>query len=697
MRPSGNHGTTMNATHKKYTAPAVLLIALLISESAGAGPWNLTGSYQYMRDSDNTKSSSNNQSFSMDFKQNITRSSSLVEAVRYSRSSRDGSSTERISPLAEFGVQNDYFDWFISGTMEKIISSQGSANNSRSWETNLATAEIKTNWPLLQMSLGQVFNFNDQEVNSIDTTSTHKGLDLSWNLPKAKIVYSLDKQMSEDHVQSSVNKSTAHFGRIESSTRIWQDRLRITGSQQYSYRKQDYSVDAEAGEEVLVPLLNPITVRSTVDNNISGTDQIEWQNLGFTNPVINSTERVLLGIESQAGELIEKVHLFTEDNLGSYAANISWDIYASPDGQTWSPIAMGQYATYDTTLQSFSIDTGLVASSKYLLLIANDNNLLGGVTPVTIELNKTRAYLVHNALIKESVTRQSEYSNALTALSLDMELTKQIGFSYSGAFERGEYSPGQNNTRLVNSSQIKWVSDSSLYALNLGVSDSEEKNSEGSDKTTRSYHSNLTASLLPTLTTSLGAFRSESYEDSIHLSSSNSLNLHTTMTLFPDLDSSFNILYSNTINEQTKETSKGIGTRIDLTARVRTNVTIHNGLQYSTNSSSGVKTSSIDETFNMTWRPSDILSGQFSLNQHWADAQDTTGFNLNLALIPAMKMQCSLSYAYTLAERKNQSWTAFWAWNMTKNLSLQTHYDYVHSIEDSWRLSLQLNFRLAKF
>jgi len=199
---------------------------------------------------------------------------------------------------------------------------------------------------------------------------------------------------------------------------------------------------------------------------------------------------------------------------------------------------------------------------------------------------------------------------------------------------------------------------------------------------------------LSTLDLSIGATRNENYEDDDRQSTTHNYTLYTTAVLFPDLNSSLDLLYGTTDNVD-GEDSRTYGAQCTLTARLSPELTADLTGDYNKNKAE-TDSESKGGTLTLNWRPSDIFSLRGSGNRTWEkEEDDTTNFNMVLSLVPTHKIQLNLGYFYADSTSTTQKFNFFWSWMVNQIFSVNVNGSYqIAEKDEPWSISGQL---IARF
>ncbi len=179
---------------------------------------------------------------------------SIDESVRYTTTFKEGNETETIIPSLDYQINNDIFNFDLSGSWNKQRNSERSDLTSSNWEGRWVSSWQEELWPAVQLNYGASSTNDDESPSRIDTESTFSGFNIDWDLLLAKVYYNIDLNETDNFVASSNDKSTNQLARLTTEKAFWQDRLNVTFLGQYANNTQDFETKIEPGGSALVPI-----------------------------------------------------------------------------------------------------------------------------------------------------------------------------------------------------------------------------------------------------------------------------------------------------------------------------------------------------------------------------------------------------------------------------------------------------------
>ncbi|MEA3386193.1 MAG: hypothetical protein U9Q89_07060, partial [Thermodesulfobacteriota bacterium] len=471
-----------------------------------------------------------------------------------------------------------------------------------------------------------------------------------------------------------------HFARLEINNSFWNNRFSFGWSGQYSNIKQEFSGPVGTPRRVhafqglsgapLDPSHGTLQETPALINYDFKTSALE----------IQPDEKENIGVRVNYQE-VDLIYLYTVDNSIKTAHDFHWDLYFSDNGSDWDLNATDIHHSYNSSLLRFEFDIPKV-KKNYIKL-------------VTVQIPEEDVSISEMDVMcrTESKKEESTYENFLTDVHLGFRLTTDLNMNYSLSLETGKMDPGSDKDRRNQAGILSWT-PSRYFAPSLSVSENRQDYEDQPDTVSRSYSFMIASAPLSTLDLSIGATRNENYEDDDRQSTTHNYTLYTTAVLFPDLNSSLDLLYGTTDNVD-GENSQIYGAQCTLTARLSPKLTADLTGEYNKNKAE-TDSESKGGKLTLVWRPSDIFSLRGSGSRTWEkEGDDTTNFNMVLSLIPTHKTQLNIGYSYADSTSTTQKYSFFWSWMVNQIFSINVNSNYqIAEKDEPWSISGQL---IARF
>ena len=653
----------------------------------------LSGNWQYQHTGNDEDSDSYQQNYNLDFGHEMTEAMTLSGSVRYNHNWNEGRVTEILYPTLGFGVTNDIFRLDFSGTATERMNSEGPNRSDRSWEARWNSTWSRDWWPEFLLRYGEALSMDDQTPRVVDTDSSQMGLDIdwetAWDILPAKTFYSYYGTEGTDKVTNLGNTNESHYARLELGRSFWANRFTFSFSQQYSLNHQESEgpigtprprsiYQCMAGEDD-TPDKGTLPANSRLIDHDYETSAL----------VIEPDEEMNIGVKLEYQQ-IDLFYFYTVEDLRPADQSFTWDLWVSEDGDDWTREANNLAFIYNPSFRRFEIDIPGV-KANYLKLVTKH-------TPADA-VAFSEVEVMQRAVSKDE-ERDSE--NYMTDLGLGFRLATDLNLNYSLSLDESksdsDYDEDQSQDRRTQTGTLAWT-PSPYFSPSLNVSECRQDNNgdnetQQPDTLTRSYSISITSEPLSTLDLSSSVTRSENYEDDKKISTTDSYSLYATAALFPDLDSSLDLTYSTTDDEERNENTQNFGARTYLTARLSPKLTGDLTVEY--NKSMGETDSvSKDATLTLNWRPSDIFSLRGDADYTWEEEEaNKSNYTVAMSVIPSDKTQVSLTYSYADSTSATENYGISCNWTINRIFSMNLNGSYqIKEDERPWSISGQLAAR----
>ncbi len=660
-----------------------------------AGTLGLSGNWQYQHTGNGEDCDSYQQNYNLDFGHEMTEAMTLSGSVRYNNNWNEGRVTETLYPTLDFRVSNDIFRLDFSGTATERMNSEGPDQSDRSWDARWDSAWSRDWWPEFRLRYGEGLSWDDQTPHVVDKDSSQMGLDIdwetAWDIIPAKTFYSYYRNEGTDKVTSLDDTNESHYARLQLGRSFWANRFAFSFSQQYSMNHQE--------SEGPIGTPRPRTIskcmageddtpdEDTLPDNLELIDHDYETSALVIEPDEDLTMNIGVKVDSQQ---IDLFYFYTVEDLSPADRDFRWDLWVSEDGDEWKRKAIDLTSIYNLSFHRFEIDIPGV-KANYLKLVTKPT-LANAVSFSEVEVMRRAV----------SEKEERDFENYMTDLGLGFRLTTDLNLNYSLSLEKSksdsDYNEDRSQDRRTQAGTLAWT-PSPYFSPSLNVSECQQNNNGDNetrqpDTLTRSYSFSITSAPLPTLDLSSSVTRSENYEDDKKISTTDSYCLYTTAVLFPDLDSSLDITYSTTDDEEQDEDTRTFGARTYLTARLSPKLTADLTGEY--NKSMGETDSvSKDAVLTLNWRPSDIFSLRGSANYTWEeDEACRSNYTVAMSVVPSDKTQVNLNYSYADSTSTTENYGISCNWTINRIFSMNLNGSYqIKEDEKPWSISGQLAVR----
>lgn len=652
----------------------LLLMVFLCGDPVQGKPLSFIGIGTYQHTEDEGSESQVSQSTTIAFDQQLTPVMRIDESVRYSSTFNGGRETEAITPSLDYQINNDIFNFDLSGTWNKLRNSESSDLTSSDWQGRWISNWQKELWPVVQLNYGASSTTDDESPSRIDTESTNSGFNIDWDLLLAKVYYNIDLNESDDFVANSNNKSTSHLARLTTDKTFWQDRLNVSFLGQYAKNTQDFEARIDPTGSTLVPIPG-IESSGGVDPVDPDVDP-EWTDLSSFPQVVTHDDRYNVAIFQPSPQPVDAIYIYTAEDLEVKETGnldlITFRVYSSFNGTNWTP--QGPQLSprrYDPIQQRFEVGiTQLTA--KYIMLVEEKIP-----TDADFTITRVEAFTSVGGEPGQKITSKTDYYNYLGDTSVRLRITPDLQWMYHLILEDGETGVGDDIDRTYNSTSLIW-SPSLSFSSTLSAGESIDQIGDEDEDKSRFYSVSFSSLLLPTLDMNCGVTRRDTYEADVKTGTSYNYNMFLTALIFPDLTSNLDLSYNTNRDEETDATGKNFNSTLRFTARLNPELTIDLTERYYTSSNDGssndASTWTAASIISMNWRPSDILSMQVGGGKEWeSDDSSPYTYYLSVGVAPTYKTQLNLSYYHS---DEADDYRANYNWTINQIFSLRAYCTY---------------------
>ncbi|MCJ7604366.1 MAG: hypothetical protein MUO63_23040 [Desulfobulbaceae bacterium] len=649
---------------------------------------SFTGIGTYQHTEDEGSESQVSQSTTINFDQPLSPVMRIDESVRYSTTFNGGRETEAITPSLDYQINNDIFNFDLSGTWNKLRNSESSDLTSSDWQSRWSSNWRKELWPVVQLNYGASSATDDESPSRIDTEGTFSGFNIDWDLLLAKVYYNIDLNESDDFVANSNNKSTNHLARLTTDKTFWQDRLNVSFLGQYAKNTQDFETRIDPTGSALVPVRG-IESRGGQDP-VDPDDEPDWIDLDQGLPTVIHDERYNVAIFQLSPQPVNTIYIYTDTDLADteIPSRFRWTVYSSDDGNNWISEASPTSQIYDSIERRFELEIPQLRD-RYIMLVEER-------IPTDDDFNITRVEVFTRVAGEpgQKITSKTDYYDYLGNTSVRLRISPDLQWMYNLILEDGQTAVGDDIDRTYNSTSLIW-SPSLSFSSTLSASESIDQIGNEDEDKSRFYSISFSSLLLPTLDMNCGVTRSDTYEADVKTGSSYNYNMYFTALIFPDLTSNLDLSYNTHRDEETDATEKGFNSTLRFTARLNPELTIDLTERYYTSSnddsSNDASTWTAASIISMNWRPSDILSMQVGGGKEWeSDDSSPYTYYLTVSVAPTYKTQLNLSYNHSDGA---DDYNASYNWTINQIFSMRANCSYIDADETEFAYGGQFVIR----
>jgi hypothetical protein len=613
------------------------------------------------------------QSYSVSVDQEITAAMNIGGNVRYTTTEQQSSDkTSTLTPSLFFGITNDLFRFNLSGSQSDRKTGSEPTATTRSWTSSISTNIPNQLWPQFRLSYGETKDTNDANPATIDSDSENLSTSVDYTWRYIKFLYSYRHDNTTDRPSNSKSKTIGHSTNIQLSKDLFDNRLSVSASHQYSINTTKVST-ITVGGQVLVDLVASAAYAG-VDNTPSDgalpalptlNDQDFFTSTGLGIPSVSDSLNLALQINLQTFQRLE----FYFDRLMTTVTQnrLHWTFYTSMDNMIWSPLATIPSLTFieeDSRSIARIIFPTPIKAVRYIKAV------------VTADPGLDNAFFTEILAQDEINGSSGTVSNDYTAENYQTSVTYrpwepfQIGYSFSRSLTDSDRSPlsTQDNHTVsshLNLNRFFMVSTS----LSRNIDDVEKQEKRKTNSASVSYQ----ATPVDTMTFSLNGTRSDYYIDSFKERSISSISTTLATVIIPDFTANVSYQTSTSKNYIDNNDTTSDSYTINLMARI--NPQLNLSYYYSYNEI-GTHNASL------LFHPSDLLS--FTLNAMLTE--ETQSYSASTHYQLTRKIQADAHYLFTTTDGDESHGSRLnLNWDMSSFLSIRNSLAWQQdSMGDSW-------------
>lgn len=632
------------------------------------GPWNLGQSY--------------NLSIGHDFTSAIKMSGNF----RYSTNERQGfDKTETMSPTLSLGLTNDLFRLSINGTQNQRWSGDSPKDTTTTWNSTIASNLTDKKWPKLRLSYGESNATNDASPRSQDTENKNFSTSMDYNWNFLQLVYNYRNSQSIDHITQRETDSQNHSSNIQIAKSIWDNKISFSGSYQYSKSTSTTSLTSNRGGSVVLDIPSsgafagldstPETDTLPSVQQLNDGNTVTPTTIGL--PDIFNQLNVALQINFNPTNRLQ-VHF---DRLLSTITQqrLHWTLYTSIDGNNWtlhSEIPTIDFIDdNDQTYALLSVATEIRTARYIKTVITTD---VGYDDAFLTEIIAQQSVLLTDQKTELSTSNETQQSQA----SIHYRPWEKIQIGYSFSQNKNTPSNGAVSTQKTHSinGHIDW---NRYFSLSLNMGESTDIVEGLAENRSQSYSFSYLTSPIDSVNFSINGTRSNQFEDDSKTQTSDSISSNVTAIIIPDLTSSISYIWSKSTNYSSELVATNSSYTFNLMARISSRLNISYYLS---------QQESMTHRLSLSYRPSDLISTTLSVMK----AEEATSYSTAIHWRITPKIQNNLSYNLTTADSDiSHNATYNLSWNISQHLSVRQNMKWSQSQdENTWSGLLSLSYNI---
>jgi len=605
----------------------------------------------------------------------------------------DDKRTTLFSPKLRLNVNNEYFDaetgYRLTEKGLDILGMRSDENRytDELWNIHLITKSEKYPKLRLRYSEGRSYDYLDKHQTDSKATNFSGDADYRWRF--FGFNYGYKKNVTDNYVSESTQKTDTHNGRINFYKSFWENKITTTGSYVISHSKtkttthrQDVSVDekqrayhglyARDTTPTVGALDNTYDILIDGDKGTSSGIDIGGSGSTYQN----------IGLDLNYQTEIEEIRLYTTD-VSFTASNFSWAVYYSNDNLNWTLITNSANFVYDSEENIFTI---LFARTKarYFKVVNTSNDFVAEIYVTEVEAYSTTTYPAFTTTTRESITENIQFS-------VGYKPAGWCRFNYNFLLDQHQTKPSSHMTRRQNHDFSARVEKEVHKYLLTWVEYRRHWNidSETEDKITDSYLVHFHSSPLHTFTSDLSLQYTEVMEGESVSSRTSSALLQMTANIREGAD--LNIVGRTTraeslVSHSVTDTHTLDSTlSLELTRLLTAEITYNR--QWTMTRQHDAKTigqSSTAKTI-LRWRPSHEfnLTGTYAINRDELTGSEATQQQYNMNWLISKKMQIGMSYSIDRCDTVKYTYSFDLSWNLSRTFSLSCAYDWTRLEADT--------------
>jgi len=625
------------------------------------------------------------QSYNLSFDHDPTAMINLNGNVRYTTTEQQGEDkTSTLAPSLSLGVNNDIFRFNLSGSQNIRQTGDDPTYTYQSWSSNFSTNFANDLFPQLRLSYGQSTSKNDANPVTLDSDNDNfsAGIDYQWEFIKLRYNYRNDT--NNDNISHSTNQTIGHSTNIQLTKNLFNNRLLLSASHQYSINTTETSTTVDGGQ-VLVDLIASAAF-ATIDNTPTNdplpplpalNDRDLLTATSAQIPTVGQSLNMALQVDLQT---FSRLKLYFDRNLSSTTlGRFHWSFYTSQDNDNWVPVTM-------------------VPSIDYIEEIENDHTIvrvifpapLTGVRYIKVVLDAdpgfSTAYFTEIISQEEVSGTADTVTNDFTSENIQASVNYrpwrvlQLGYSFNRSITDSDRSARSVQDNHIVSSHLNL---NRYVNISLSVGEYSDKVSGEEDLWNRSYAFSYQMSPVDSTTFSLNGTRNDHYIGTRKDHSTDSISANLATVIVPDLTANLTYQWNLNRNFTDHSDARDNTCTANLMARISSRLNISYFYSYNEVSS---------HSASLLYHPSELLS----LTASAMVEEETQSYSASLHWRMTNKIQTDLRYILSYIDQEVSHGSRFnLNWDVSSYLSIRQSLDWSKSdIEDRWSglITISYNF-----
>ncbi|HHO47316.1 MAG TPA: hypothetical protein ENN06_02490 [Desulfobacteraceae bacterium] len=677
-------------------------ILLMLSGTAFAKSVNLDAAWGMNNyyDSENSENDSHSyrQRYFLNWYPAISSRVNLNTTMNYARNwqSKTGYN-EFASPAVTLDVRNDLFNADLRASMNYNNRENTFNNRSRNWEGSIRNGALYELMPILTLRYGETYEDDGADYLITDNESRWWEAALEWNYRQLRTYYSYYLRTFDDFVEQYTNDNIRHFGRVDYTDSLLNNRVRYGISQTVNLNTNEFEFRGDRAE-ISVPVSQGLAGGDatpqfgTLPDNAKLIDG-NLDNLAFT---IRINEPANIGVRTDF-QRVDALYVSIQEPPGVVADHllaIRWDIYSSEDGSDWVREIANAPTQYNIIEHRYEVQTGGLQAIHLKLVVTDWPVLTGDVNITEMEAYQT--------VVGEGASGERRNDSYTTNFNFQADPTDNTVFSYFLGWNTSDNNFGNDSERISNNASLQW-NVNRYFLPTVSVSDLQNKNSDVEDTETRNYSLSVQSHPLDTYDTSIGLSRFETYVESEKRRTGHNLSWLNSAILYPRLTTQLDFILGTSTDELRDTDSTNASVYWRLTSHVRDNLSVDFISEYRKNSTEAVFVEDIESdggssSLDINWRVSDLLSIRGSGVLGYGDsADDYDSVFISPTVILMRTAKSLVQSAYMFNANRNDTIHTFnlnWSWNLSEYFSFNAIGNYL-ILEDTniWYINCYLTSR----
>ena len=599
------------------------------------------------------------QSYSVSLNQEITTAISIGGNVRYTTTEQQSSEkTSSLTPSLSFGITNDLFRFNLSGSQNDRKTGSEPTSTTRSWTSSISTNFPYQQWPQFRLSYGETNDTNDASPPTVDSDSKNFSASVDYTWQFIKLLYSYRDDTTTDRPANSESHTIGHSTNIQLSKDLFDDRLSLSASHQYSVNSTEVSTTTIGGQ-VLVDLIASAAYAGIDNTPADGmlpalptlNDQDFFTSTGMGIPAVGNSLNLALQLNLQTFKRLE----FYFDRLMTTTTQnrLHWTFYTSMDNMTWSPFTTNPSITF------IEEDNRSIARIIFPIPIMGIRYIKA---VITADPGLDNAFFSEILAQDEIHSQAGTVTNDYTSENYQASITYrpwepfQIGYSFNRSLTDSDRSPLSTQDNHTLSSHLNL---NRFFMVSASLSENTDEIEKQEKRTTRTASVSYQATPVDTMTFSLNGTRSDYYTGRLKERSTTTVSTTLATVIVPDFTA--NISYQTNTSQDFSGSSETTSDSYTINLMARINPRLNLSYYYSYNEMG-------THNVSLLFHPSDLLS--FTFNAMLTEITQSYSTSAHYQL--THKIQADAHYIFSTTDGKDSNGSRLnLNWNISNFLSVR--------------------------